>query len=97
MPARMSKHYRERDRFYACLICWHALECGVDKEPVMTEPAEKDLMRADRASKGGEARMRKLSKHERATLATKAARARWKKSVPGENASKEFQSNCLVC
>lgn len=33
--------------------------------------------------------LRKLSKPERAALASKAAKARWKKSAPGENASLE--------
>jgi hypothetical protein len=55
----------------------------------MTDETQKDSMQADRASKGGAARMRKLSKTERAALASKAAKARWKK-VPGENASKPY-------
>jgi hypothetical protein len=54
------------------------------------EESANDVMRADRASKGGEARMKKLSKPEREALASKAAKARWKKSVPGENASKTY-------
>jgi hypothetical protein len=54
-------------------------------------PKNKDVMRAERASKGGAARMRNLSKPERAALASKAAKARWKKSVPRENASNSFE------
>src|SRR6185437_5519017 len=50
----------------------------------------KDVMHADRASKGGAARMRKLSRLERAALASKAAKARWERIVPGANASKSY-------
>jgi hypothetical protein len=57
----------------------------------MSESAEKDVMKADRASKGGAARMQKLSKPERAALASKAAKARWGKPVPGEDASSEHK------
>jgi hypothetical protein len=53
----------------------------------MDENTEKNAMRAERASKGGAARMKKLSKPERAALASKAAKARWEKPAPGENAS----------
>jgi hypothetical protein len=45
----------------------------------MTETNGKDAMRADRASKGGAARMKKLSRVERQALASTAAKARWKK------------------
>src|ERR1035437_10118302 len=38
-----------------------------------------DEMKADRASKGGEARMKKLSREERSTLAREAAKARWQR------------------
>src|SRR2546426_3661224 len=38
-----------------------------------------DETKADRASKGGEARMKKLSREERSTLAREAAKARWKR------------------
>ncbi len=55
----------------------------------MADETQKDSMQADRASKGGAARMRKLSKPERAALASKAAKARWGKSVPGDDASLE--------
>jgi len=57
----------------------------------MNEDADKNAMHADRASKGGAARMKKLSKPEREALASKAAKARWGKPVPGENASKTFE------
>src|ERR1700674_226420 len=43
----------------------------------------KDAMHADRASKGGEARMQKLSANQRKTLAKKAADARWSKAKSG--------------
>jgi len=46
----------------------------------MADGNEKDAMRANRASKGGAARMKKLSREERQTLASEAAKARWKKS-----------------
>jgi hypothetical protein len=49
--------------------------------------AEKDGMLADRASKGGAARMQKLSVEERKALASAAAKARWRKIGPGEYAS----------
>jgi hypothetical protein len=45
----------------------------------MADGNEKDAMRADRASKGGAARMKKLSREERQALASEAAKARWKK------------------
>jgi len=56
----------------------------------MADETQKDSMQADRASKGGAARMQKLSKPERAALASKAAKARWTK-VPGQDASSGFQ------
>ena len=46
----------------------------------MAETNEKDAMRADRASKGGAARMKKLSREERKALASEAAKARWRKT-----------------
>jgi len=55
----------------------------------MADETQKDSMKADRASKGGAARMQKLSKPERAALASKAAKARWGKPAPGEDASSE--------
>jgi hypothetical protein len=61
----------------------------------MDESNDKDARHADRASKGGEARMEKLSKEERRALARKAARARWKKNVPGENTSSGYESIVL--
>lgn len=59
------------------------------------EQNEKDVMHADRASKGGEARMKKLSKPERAALASKAAKARWGKPEPGGDASKPYEAIVL--
>lgn len=50
----------------------------------------KESVFAERASKGGEARMGKLSKAEKSELAKKGARARWSKAgmiVAGENES----------
>ena len=45
----------------------------------MKDENKKDAMRADRASKGGAARMKGLSREERKALASQAAKARWKK------------------
>jgi hypothetical protein len=38
-----------------------------------------DEFNAERASQGGKARMKKLSREERSALASEAAKARWKK------------------
>ena len=51
----------------------------------MTEERQRDALRAESASKAGAARMKKLSKAERAALASKAARARWGKPALTEN------------
>jgi hypothetical protein len=59
------------------------------------EEKEKDVMHADRASKGGAARMKNLSRSERAALASKAAKARWEKPAPGGNASKPYEAIVL--
>src|SRR6266550_3408256 len=47
----------------------------------------KDGMFADRASKGGQSRMQKLSAEQRTALASAAAKARWRKVGAGEYAS----------
>jgi len=57
----------------------------------MADQTDKDAVHAERASKGGVARMKSLSKDERANLASRAARARWRKKEPGENASKPLE------
>ena len=46
----------------------------------MDDQIEKQVQYAERASKGGAARMQKLSRAERQALASEAAKARWKKS-----------------
>ncbi len=50
----------------------------------------KEAMNAERASKGGAARMQGLSKDERKSLASKAAKARWGKKLPGDDASQDY-------
>src|SRR5689334_15089478 len=45
----------------------------------MDEQVEKQAQNADRASKGGAARMKKLSRAERQALASQAAKTRWNK------------------
>ena len=51
------------------------------------DDANKSAAHADRASKGGAARMKKLSVEERKALASAAAKARWRKVGAGEYAS----------
>src|ERR1700722_1153813 len=47
--------------------------------PTMQEPTNSLIRLSDRASKGGSARMRKMSRAERSELARKAAKERWQK------------------
>lgn len=49
---------------------------------MVDEPTRAEARYADRASKGGAARMRNLSADERKELARKAARKRWQKDTP---------------
>src|ERR1700720_3501831 len=57
----------------------------------MAEETQKDSMHASRASKGGQARMEKLSKEQRAALARAAATVRWKKKMPAQDAGQGFK------
>jgi hypothetical protein len=57
----------------------------------MAEDKSKEVMQANRASKGGQARMQSLSKEERQKLASAGAKARWRRrNMPGDNANQEY-------
>jgi len=55
----------------------------------MATEDQNDSVFADRASKGGLGRKQKLSVEQRKAIASRAARVRWERKAPGENAQSE--------
>jgi hypothetical protein len=92
----MSREKRRKSKNNACFFSWHDIRLFRLKEDHgMNDTIQKQSEYAERASKGGEARMKKLSLEERKALASTAARERWRRAKmkqagvlqPGENAS----------